>query len=679
MRELRIRLLRVKSLMFRIGILLFFVVQLGFAGDLPLKFGPRHNVEIVAKKDGISQVKITGPSAHFWSQPVTSGPKRTVLAFEYFSTTGINSLSVRFRDADESMAFVGSAPVPLSETWQPFSIELSEVPTTETRFHFSLQSKLNAGLLIRNLTIREPTTEEIAKRENLAKITAARQSDGDAFLKYLRTEYAAEITSIDVSAGKIQITGKSSQPIQLVEIPPQLPSHLKSPREPIPIETPADFTIELPRIDSVGKRDRASSRWRLESPTGEIVSHAKWPSQIEPVESAKTLPKLTSPSQKGIGGVPSINSPDHPIFELGVSHATINVVLNGAISEKKKPGLKPHVFEGKTYFINPRFLSIKNNTLRQLNDQGIIVTCILLVGNQPDSLMRHPAAESRGTYAMPNLATPEGTHLYRAAIDLITRRFSKPETRVANWVIHNEIDQAGTWTNMGDQPLARYLETYARSTRITYHTARHYDPHARVFVSLTHHWTQQSSGTGTYVVRDIVDLFSEIATAEGAFDWGVAYHPYPRGLRNPDTWNDTDVSYDFDTKYITPKNVAVLPAYLGPERPILFSEQGFNTPTLSQADQKRQVAGLIYMFRKLRHMPTVEAYHLHRYQDMPDREGGLRLGVMDENGNRKLGWHAYAAIGTDAEKEHEKIADEILPPTEPLKVIPFHDPTGSVR
>ncbi len=162
--------------MFRIGILLFFVVQLGFAGDLPLKFGPRHNVEIVAKKDGISQVKITGPSAHFWSQPVTSGPKRTVLAFEYFSTTGINSLSVRFRDADESMAFVGSAPVPLSETWQPFSIELSEVPTTETRFHFSLQSKLNAGLLIRNLTIREPTTEEIAKRENLAKITAARQT-----------------------------------------------------------------------------------------------------------------------------------------------------------------------------------------------------------------------------------------------------------------------------------------------------------------------------------------------------------------------------------------------------------------------------------------------------------------------------------------------------------------------
>ena len=112
-----------------------------------------------------------------------------------------------------------------------------------------------------------------------------------------------------------------------------------------------------------------------------------------------------------------------------------------------------------------------------------------------------------------------------------------------------------------------------------------------------------------------------------------------------------------------------MPAYLAQERflfqgknerAILFSEQGFNTPTLSEEDQRRQVAGLIYTFRKLKTLPTVEAYHLHRYQDMPDREGGLRLGIIDEHGNRKLGWEAYAAIGTDAEAPHAAIADDVI-------------------
>lgn len=162
-----------------------------------------------------------------------------------------------------------------------------------------------------------------------------------------------------------------------------------------------------------------------------------------------------------------------------------------------------------------------------------------------------------------------------------------------------------------------------------------------------------------------------MAAAEGDFEWGVAYHPYPQNLRDPDTWKDDEATNDFDTPYITPKNLEVLPAYLAQQRflyrgekprAILFSEQGFNTPTLSEADQRRQVAGLVYVFRKLRQLPTVEAWHLHRYQDMPEGEGGLRLGLLDEHGKRKLGWAAYAAIGTEMETEFGRVADEAMSP-----------------
>ena len=194
---------------------------------------------------------------------------------------------------------------------------------------------------------------------------------------------------------------------------------------------------------------------------------------------------------------------------------------------------------------------------------------------------------------MPNLMNDVSAHHYRAMMQFLTERYSEPNLRIANWVMHNEVDQAVTWTNMGDQSLARHLESYHRSSRIVYHTAWIHDPHPRIFIWLTHHWAKQSSGHGTFMVRELVDLWSEIAEAEGKFGWGVAYHHYPHNLCNMDTWDDPDVTLEIDTLYITPKNIEVLPKFLGPDRPILLSEQGFNTPTLSLADQKRQSDALI--------------------------------------------------------------------------------------
>ncbi len=451
--------------------------------------------------------------------------------------------------------------------------------------------------------------------------------------------------------------------MQLKELPVHVPSYAKGGLLIEKLSASGEFSFLIARFaKGPGKRDRALSRWRLEGSSGERFSSSRWPDRVDESVS-RDLPKLTAPHQKGLGGIPHIGNADHEIFELGIRHATVNFVLNGLIYKEQKPGTKPFAFEGQRYFLNENFLRGRDRTIQMLCEKDIIVTCILLVGNRSGALMTHPEAEPRGTYAMPNLKTELGGKLYRAALDFLTNRYSTPEKRISNWVIHNEIDQAGTWTNMGDQPLGRYLETYMRSARIVYHSARLRDPHARVFVSLTHHWNKTSFGNGVYNVRDLLDLFGQAAAAEGEFGWGVAYHPYPQSLRNPDTWNDDDVTYDFDTPYITPKNIEVLPAYLG-DRPILLSEQGFNTPTLSLEDQRRQVAGLMYLFRKLPNLPTIEAFHLHRYQDMPDREGGLRLGIIDENGNRKLAWDAYTAIGTDNQSEFGKVANELLPESE---------------
>lgn len=614
-----------------------------------LKLGPHRDVNISDRGPGVSEIVVSGPTPHFWSQLVSVPTAHRILTFDYFSPSGVESLAVRFRNAKGGMSFAGSKPLPLAETWQPFSIELSELPTAKSRFHFSLKARGGSGFQIRNFRLRAPNRAELLARKNREQIMSAREADGTAFLAYLRASYPGEIKEVSVTLASVRITGEASEPVHLVELPPHLPSHrLKSPLPSHPIAELGRFTIELPRYIGKQRSDRALSRWRLETKQGKIASLAKWPTQTTVPEDKALLPKAVAKSQKGIGGVPIIGRDDHPIFELGVHHATVNFVIDSLMSRTKSRGRRSWEFEGRTYYLSDGFLRGKDATIRRLCQNDIVVTCILLVGNRSNSQLNHPEAEARGIFAMPDLTNEETTHHYRAVMHFLSERYSQPDRRIANWVMHNEVDQAGTWTNMGDQPLARYLEAYHRSARIVYHTARQHDPHARVFISLTHHWAKQSSGHGTYTVRTLVDLWSEIAEAEGGFDWGVAYHPYPQDLRNPDSWND-NVTFDINTPYITPKNLEVLPKFLGDDRPILLSEQGFNTPTLSLADQKRQSDALIYMFKKLPKLPTIEAFHLHRYQDMPDREGGLRFGIVDEHGNRKLGWHTYVEIGKNAE------------------------------
>jgi hypothetical protein len=222
---------------------------------------------------------------------------------------------------------------------------------------------------------------------------------------------------------------------------------------------------------------------------------------------------------------------------------------------------------------------------------------------------------------------------------------------------------------MGPQPIERYMETFVRSARLVHHVSRQFNPHSRVFVSLTHHWNKVSPGKETYRVRDMLDIMAMASNVEGDFEWGVAYHPYPQSLREPRTWLDKNVNFTFNTPLVTPKNIEVLPAYLAQKqmrfkgkdpRAILLSEQGCNAKSLSPGDQQLQAAGIVYMFSRIRLIDTVEAFHYHAYQDHPEAEGGMRLGLTTEKNEHKYAWDVYRALNTNEEQKLTKFAWPIM-------------------
>lgn len=670
-------------------LLIFILHPALLQAEIPLTFGPRSQMEFRLEDKGVADITLQSGNPHIWTGvvPGTFDPKKhTVIAFEYFAPTGIESVRLMYRSAD-GMKFAGSKEMPLAETWQPVSIDLSRLQdapaagSPDMRFHLSFRGKPGVKFQLRALHLREPTEEDRRIAAELDGVRRERDADAQAYLDYLRFDYPSSIDTIHVGVREITLIGKISQKASLYGFPAHFPSHRtplpQSPIAHVQANEKGAFRLVVPRFAAPGGPDRSLWRWRLADQKGTFLTPCRWPTVEGPAVGRRSLEKLTAAHSKGLGGMPTVASADHEIFDLGIAHATMNFVVTSVLQTSPRRGTRPWKFEGRTYHVNEAAMRSRDVTVKNLSDQNVIVTCILLVGNRrgpdgkPLSPLTHPEAEARGIYSMPNLTTLDTAAHYRATMHFLTERYSRADGahgRISNWVLHNEIDQAGTWTNMGEQPLARYLETYMRSARIVHHSARNFDPHSRVFVSLTHHWSKQSSGNGTYVVRDLIDLFARMARVEGDFEWGLAYHPYPRDLRNPDTWNDSEVTSDFDTPYITPKNLEVLPAYFsqaqflfrGKPRGILLSEQGFNTPTLSIEDQRRQVAGFIYVFEKLRVLPTIEAYHLHRYQDMPEGEGGLRFGITTENNEHKLGWEAYKAIGTPDEARFRKIADEVI-------------------
>ena len=79
------------------------------------------------------------------------------------------------------------------------------------------------------------------------------------------------------------------------------------------------------------------------------------------------------------------------------------------------------------------------------------------------TLLKHPDFNGIAPYTMPNMTTIESTNCYAAALDFLAKRYSASNMRIAHWIIHNEVDGGSHWTNMGDKPIATFMDTYLRS------------------------------------------------------------------------------------------------------------------------------------------------------------------------------------------------------------------------
>ncbi len=618
----------------------------------------------------------TGGDPYLFTTTLTSNlPNDScILSFEYRCPKGINDLQIFFADPVSEARSVkpGKVPATIGTEWATYRYYIGKYRKDlnwgkkgdRLRIDFGTTSGVDISL--RHLRILTATEEEQSQIEKADSVEKAKTVTAENITAYLNNTYASTVDSVSVTIDSVIVRGtcNGEGKFALADVAPyEDVTETKNFENLTEIGEAGSFEIRLPRKLYRNKfyYDRVLSKWAVVKVDGEqniLDSHARYADDVYASYSAE--PGVLK-GKKGIaagGGTTYIADFD----SLDAHSITMNLVLSSFISTKSRSDLSAYRYGGKLYYINNSAISGIDNLLKAAQKRDIIVEAILLTPSESE--FRDPECTG-GYYTMPNMTTASAVNFYAAALNYLAERYSSGAYgRIHHWIMHNEVDQGDTWTNMGDQPEMRYYDRYMKSMRMCYNIVRQYDQNASILGSYTHSWNL--SGTD-YAPRKMLEQNVQYSATEGDFRWGVAFHPYPINLTRPEFWNNdkSEATFSNNTQYVTFYNPEVINAWIldkahyykdGTKRLLFFSEQGTNSPSYSESDLAKQAAGAAWMWKKLEKLDGIDAMQWHNWADNRE-EFGLRIGLraFAEGNFKELDpkpvWYVWQAAGTDREEE----------------------------
>ncbi len=384
-------------------------------------------------------------------------------------------------------------------------------------------------------------------------------------------------------------------------------------------------------------------------------------------------------------------------MELGVKHTTINIPYHHIIGGN----LKYH-YNGKDYYFNEELIASYDKMISSFSNKGIIVTAILLNGWNDAHPELHEAGLAKSSSAFYygfNVSTPEGYETTRALFSFMAERYSGADYkhgRVSNWIVGNEVNNNKNWNYVGPMDLASYTKLYEKNFRVAYTAIKSRSKNARVFFSTDYEWKKQNTNL-QYAAKDFIDLFNAGISAEGNIEWGLAYHPYPYPMTEPEFWDDDQtgmVNETFESRVINFKNLHVLTDYFqqahmrtagGQVRHIILSEEGFTSDSISRGKvYDIQAAAFAYAYYLVDNNPYIDAFILNRQVDaITEVETSCAFGLWTVDMSRpdkviavmpKNIYQVFKHIDTRKSLRYSEFAKSIVGISDWSEVIPGFDP-----
>ena len=384
-------------------------------------------------------------------------------------------------------------------------------------------------------------------------------------------------------------------------------------------------------------------------------------------------------------------------MELGVKHTTINIPYHHIIGGNLK-----YRHDGKDYYFNEELIASYDKMISSFSNKGIIVTAILLNGWNDAHPELHEAGLAKSSSAFYygfNVSTPEGYETTRALFSFMAERYSGADYkhgRVSNWIVGNEVNNNKNWNYVGPMDLASYTKLYEKNFRVAYTAIKSRSKNARVFFSTDYEWKKQNTNL-QYAAKDFIDLFNAGISAAGNIEWGLAYHPYPYPMTEPEFWDDDQtgmVNETFESPVVNFKNLHVLTDYFqqahmrtagGQVRHIILSEEGFTSDSISRGKvYDIQAAAFAYAYYLVDNNPYIDAFILNRQVDaITEVETSCAFGLWTVDMSRpdkviavmpKNIYQVFKHIDTRKSLRYSEFAKSIVGISDWSEVIPGFDP-----
>lgn len=336
-------------------------------------------------------------------------------------------------------------------------------------------------------------------------------------------------------------------------------------------------------------------------------------------------------SKKGLQISLGMNNFTSDAQNLGVKHAFVNLPITSYMHKS-----------GDSYTIETGgIMYAYDKAIRDLADSGMNVTVQVLNPWGSDVSEFYRCGQTAGaSYYSFDSSTAEGAKAMEFLSSYLAKRYKGV---VSNWILGNEVN-AASWYYMGAIDKPAYIREYERSFRIFYNTMKSENSQARVFIPLDYAWNMEDLGRQPgpiYSARSFIDEFNSITAAKGNIDWGLAYHPYPADMNEPDFWTDNHFAPDqANAQVVNFKNLHILTDYMqnaallspaGSVRHIILSEAGFTSQSASRGTvEDLQAAAYAYAYYAAEANPYVEAFMLTRQVDSTTEKGqGYAFGLWN--------------------------------------------------
>lgn len=483
------------------------------------------------------------------------------------------------------------------------------------------------------------------------------------------TKSASDI-SFEINLTKEYVKENKSDKLYLFEfLPYESTADINSKKPVKEFKVGSNVTFKIPYIN--GNDNRLYSKFavaeKLDNGNYSLITGAKYVDNIEMLaENTEAFPNRGS--KKGLT-VQMFSDAQ----QLGVAHTVVNVPVNEYMLGANTEGAMSFHYNGQTYYLNKAMMAVLDHKVKTYSEAGINVYLNILLSapaadaNDNIRSFYYDGISSDASYFAFNTKNETSMKAFRAFMDYICGRYTTPDHTYGfapAIIMGFEVNSNSQWNNVGTADLSNYIHSYCTAFRVAYTAMRSHYSEGRVYISLGNNFNYVENPQVDFPAEDFLSAFNAAISSSGNIEWGLSVSAYPSVASGADYWNDAMAQDNFDTPFITMKNIGVLTDYMNKDallyesepRSIIIGEFAVSGNPSDGNNMTLQAAAYALAYYTAVKNDDIDAFIYSRHVDNPDEP--FYYGLWTNTGigyasaaTKKPIYNVFSLIDTDRSED----------------------------